>query len=247
MGSSVGLSAQEFRCLEAVALHLGERLGGVWIVESENTLDQQNQNRRSPETILRSDKRTAAVEVKRLPGSPHLLRYSEAMQSLRRHLAPPCGGTYYLRTPHRAHVPFDKRLRRMARREVARVAPTMEMDTWVPLNIPGLPDGPDWGIIKLDQRNPGVVNVIDVLIGDWRGSILQQVCLAVDSAVKKFEERWADIHIIALECSQMAPPDEVVEALSSINPTVFENVDVVVAIDDESVHVGFDRDQEASA
>ena len=143
------LSEQETRCIHLVCQHLGQSYPGDWRLPDGPTLDELHPDTPSPEVVVTNGRRTCAIEVKRLTGGAEFQAYTESFWSLERSLAPSCGGYYFLEPPVNIHLPLDRKLVRLVRKEIERVAPQLDVDQQpAPILIPreghisvGRPDG----------------------------------------------------------------------------------------------------------
>lgn len=126
------LSTQEQGCVDLVLPALGELYGGAWRIPDGPTLDDLHASEASPECLVTDGSISAAIEVKRLTGDTILQGYSEALRSLKRSLVPSRGGRYTLSPAVDFRLPIDGSLRRLLKKEIERVAPTL---------IPGGPPG----------------------------------------------------------------------------------------------------------
>lgn len=126
------LTPQEQHCIDLALGPLGDLYGGTWRVTDGPTLDDLHESQASPECLVTNGPISAAVEVKRLTGDSVMQAYTEALMSLKRSLIPSCGGYYTLSPAIDFRLPIDGSLRRLLRREIERVAPTL---------VPGGPTG----------------------------------------------------------------------------------------------------------
>lgn len=120
----MALSEQERRYVDIACWHLGVSSGGVWGIFEGSTLDDSHSTEPTSEVIVTDGTRTAAVKVKRLTHAA-FQEYSESWESLRRRLAPECGGHYLLMPCLDFRMPISLTMMRISRREIARVAPTL--------------------------------------------------------------------------------------------------------------------------
>jgi hypothetical protein len=130
----VGLTDQEFRCIRLACEYLSSD-GSSWTLADGPTLDSLHPMEPTPEVIVSDGLRTAAIEVKRLTGEAGYQTYKESLLSLRRALAPSCGGDYFLSGPVNFHLPMEGRLRRILAREIERVAPRLEVGDKAALKV----------------------------------------------------------------------------------------------------------------
>ncbi len=126
------LASQEQHCIDLALGPLGGLYGGTWRVADGPTLDDTHESQASPECLVTNGSISAAVEVKRLTGDSVMQAYTEALMSLIRSLVPSCGGYYTLSPTVDFRLPVDGSLRRLLKREIERVAPTL---------VPGGPTG----------------------------------------------------------------------------------------------------------
>ncbi len=127
-------SAQEARCIELACGSLCKRYGGTW--EIVDDLDLQYPTEPSPEVRVSNGKISAAIEVKGLTGDSEFNSYVESIFSLKKYLAPSCGGYYYLNPALNFRLPMEPRFRRYVKREIERVAPTLAPETSGAIRIP---------------------------------------------------------------------------------------------------------------
>ena len=120
----VPLSDEETRCIDLACHYLAAKLGGTWGVESN--LDHLFPTDPSPEVIVTNGRGTAAIEVKRLTGDSIYQAYLESLLSNQRFLMPSCGGYSSLNPPVDFRLPMDVSLRRHVKKEIERVAPTLD-------------------------------------------------------------------------------------------------------------------------
>lgn len=126
------LTSQERHCIDRALGPLGDLYGGTWRVTDGPTLDDLHESQASPECVVTNGSTSAAVEVKRLTGDSVMQAYTEALMSLNRSLVPTCGGYYTLSPAVDFRLPIDGSLRRLLKKEIERVAPTL-----VPGGAPG--------------------------------------------------------------------------------------------------------------
>ena len=119
------LTSQEQHCIDLVLGPLGGLYDGTWRVADGPTLDDVHESQASPECLVTNGSISAAVEVKRLTGDSVMQAYTEALMSLKRSLVPSCGGYYTLNPTVDFRLPIDGSLRRLLKREIERVAPTL--------------------------------------------------------------------------------------------------------------------------
>ena len=128
------LSEQESRCVQIACDALSIRLGGSWVIQRE--LDEEISDRPTPEVIVTNEDMTAAIEVKQLQGDETFQRYGEYQRSNERGLAGSVTGYYSLRPPSGTDFDLKPEVRRLIRREIERVGPTLrEGDSGV-INVP---------------------------------------------------------------------------------------------------------------
>jgi len=116
------LKEQEKKCVNLACSYLKEQYGGEWTLL--HTPDDQVLSVPTPDAIVGNGTRTAAVEVKRIID----FAYRDLMSNVRSNeafLAPPCGGFYYLNPPLDFGLPMSSPLRKLIRKEIERVAPTL--------------------------------------------------------------------------------------------------------------------------
>ena len=117
------LSEQERRCIDLASGFLSGNLGGTWTVQ--DYLDEMYVSEPSPEVVITNGQITAAIEVKRLPGDSIYQAYLESLISNQRFLTPSCGGYYVLEPPIDFRIPLPPDIRRLVKREIGLVAPTL--------------------------------------------------------------------------------------------------------------------------
>lgn len=128
------LSEQENRCVEHACEFLSSTLGGHWSIESY--LDELNPAEPTPEVVVTNDNTTAAIEVKQLLGDTIDREYHESLLSNQNYLMPSCGGYYMLGPPIDLRLPMDRNLRRQVKKEIERVAPSLNPGTSGALRLP---------------------------------------------------------------------------------------------------------------
>ena len=128
------LSEQEIRCIKCACKFLSSALGGNWNIESY--LDEVNATEPTPEVVVTNGTTTAAIEVKRMAGDSAQQKYRESLYSNERYLIPSCGGYYLLNPPIDLRLPVDNVLRRQVKKEIERVAPTLQPNDKGVLRIP---------------------------------------------------------------------------------------------------------------
>lgn len=128
------LSEQERRCIEFACRDLEKRYGGIWSIQQY--LDDLNLPEPTPEVIVGNSERTAAVEVKRLTGDSTYQEYVASLLSNQRSLVPSCGGSYYINPAVDFRLPMPADLRRAVKREIERVAPTLDPSQKGAIRIP---------------------------------------------------------------------------------------------------------------
>ena len=119
------LRSQEQHCVDLALGPLGDLYGGTWHVTQGPTLDDLHRSQASPECLVTNGLISAAVEVKRLTGDSVMQAYTEALMCLSRSLVPTCGGYYALGPAVDFRLPIDGSLRRLLKKEIERVAPTL--------------------------------------------------------------------------------------------------------------------------
>jgi hypothetical protein len=133
-GTFMPLSEQERHCVELACRYLAEHYGGSWSVEKY--LDDLNPSEPTPEVVAGNGQKRAAIEVKRLTGDASLQEYAASLRSNEKYLTPSCGGSYYLNPPVDFRLPMDTALRRLVKREIERVAPTLSPGQKGAIRIP---------------------------------------------------------------------------------------------------------------
>ena len=128
------LSEQEQRCVAFACSYLEEHYGGNWSIQQY--LDDLNLSEPTPEVIVSNGEKTAAVEVKRLTGDSTYQEYVASLRSNEKFLVPSCGGSYYLNPAVDFRLPMPTDLRRLVKREIERVAPTLRPDQKGAIRIP---------------------------------------------------------------------------------------------------------------
>lgn len=128
------LSEQEQRCVAFACHYLEEHYGGSWSIK-EN-LDDLKLSEPTPEVIVSNGEKTAAVEVKRLTGDSTYQDYIAYLRNNERFLVPSCGGSYYLCPAVDFRLPMPTDLRRLVKREIERVAPTLSPGQKGAIRIP---------------------------------------------------------------------------------------------------------------
>jgi hypothetical protein len=147
----VPLTSQEQHCVDLALGPLGDLYGGTWRVTDGPTLDDLHESQASPECLLTNGLISAAVEVKRLTGDSVMQAYTEALLSLNRSLIPSCGGYYTLSPAIDFRLPIDGSLRRLLKKEIKRVAPTL-----VPGGAPGVVHIPRKAHVSMSREDgPG--------------------------------------------------------------------------------------------
>ena len=128
------LSEQERRCVAFACRHLKDEYGGSWSIQQD--LDDLYPSEPTPEVVVTNGEKSAAVEVKRLTGDSAYQEYVASLLSNERVLVPSCGGSYYLNPPVDFHLPMPTNLRRLVKREIDRVAPTLGLGEKGAIRIP---------------------------------------------------------------------------------------------------------------
>lgn len=118
------LSEQERRCIDLALKHLGSQYGGSWCIE--RYLDDEFPSENTPEVLVTNGECNAAIEVKRLT-DPETQELIESLRSNERYFTPPCGGYYWMATPPDLEHRIDRQLRRHLKKEIERVAPTLNV------------------------------------------------------------------------------------------------------------------------
>lgn len=128
------LSEQERRCVDFACRFLEERYEGIWSIQQY--VDDLNSSEPTPEVIVSSSEKTAAVEVKRLTGDSTYQEYVASLLSNQKFLVPSCGGSYYLNPAVDFRLPMPADLRRVIKREIERVAPALGLGQKGVIRIP---------------------------------------------------------------------------------------------------------------
>ncbi len=133
----MSLTDQELRCIDLCCQWLDGKVGGKWYLPPDaKELAELYPNIPTPEVIVTNGQLKAAIEVKQLFGGDDQKAYSGALHSLRRRLAPSCGGRYWLGTPSQFELPMAGDLMRHLKAEIERVAPTMAPGDTRPIRMP---------------------------------------------------------------------------------------------------------------
>lgn len=90
----------------------------------------------TPEVIVTNTEKTAAVEVKRLIGDSTYQDYIAFLRNNERFLVPSCGGSYYICPAVDFRLPMAVDLRRLVKREIGRIAPTLRPGQKGAIRIP---------------------------------------------------------------------------------------------------------------
>lgn len=130
------LLEQERHCIDLACRFLQTQYGGYWSTADGPTLDEQHPAESSPEALVHNGRTTAAIEVKRLKGDLAWTNYFVSQRSLRTSLVPPCGGSYVLNPCVDFRLPVHKRFAKLLKREIARVAPLLEIGQAGEVRIP---------------------------------------------------------------------------------------------------------------
>jgi len=117
------LSEQEQRCIDLTCNYLGEHYVGHWC--TKENLDELNLSEPTPEVIVGNGDKTAAIEVKRLLGGLIHQNYTAYLRNNEKYLVPSCGGYYHLNPAPGFGLPIPTKMRRLIKREIERVAPTL--------------------------------------------------------------------------------------------------------------------------
>ncbi len=128
------LSQQEAHCIELACKHLSLMFGSTFTIESYP--DETYRNEPAPEVIVTDGYNKAAIEVKRLEKDELHEKYLPSLLSNRRFLAPSYGGHYTLIPPVDLRMPLDQALRRLLRKEINRLAPTLAPGVPGALRVP---------------------------------------------------------------------------------------------------------------
>lgn len=128
------LSEQEHRCVDFACRYLQEHYGSSWSIQQY--LDDLYPSEPTPEVIVSNGEKTAAVEVKRLTGDSTHQDYIAYLRNNEKFLVPSCGGSYYLCPAVDFRLPMPAGLRRLVKREIERVAPTLSSGQKGAIRIP---------------------------------------------------------------------------------------------------------------
>jgi len=128
------LSEQERRCIEFACRDLEKRYGGSWSIQQY--LDDLNLHEPTPEVIVDNGEKTAAVEVKQLTGDSTYQEYLASLLSNQKSLVPSCGGSYYINPAVDFRLPMPANLRRVVKREIERMAPSLDPGQKDAIRIP---------------------------------------------------------------------------------------------------------------
>ena len=112
------LSEQEQRCVGLTRSYLEEHYGGSWSIQQY--LDDLNLSEPTPEMVLSSGEKTAAVEVKHPTGDSTYQEHISSPLPNEKLLVPSCGDSYYLCPPVDSRLPMPAKLRRVVKREIER-------------------------------------------------------------------------------------------------------------------------------
>jgi hypothetical protein len=321
------LTSQERHCIELALPLLGELYGGSWRIPDGPSLDDLHESQASPECLVTNGSVDAAVEVKRLTGDSVMQAYREALISLNRSLIPTCGGYYTLNPAIDFRLPIDGSLRRLLKKEIERVAPTLvQGGPTGALLIPrkahvsmGREDGPgyiscchnstgnlvtaasplitgtfllvddgmlehsfvtdsgreafhgaladacrrrietgsgelewfeEWELWRCedfpdeDPRDKDGVHVICVTEArDVGASVAEALDLMIEKALKKFEHRWAERHVIVFDqATVLCNAERVGQALAWVTSEELANVDLILLTDKDEVSVVWKND-----
>ena len=309
------LSEQERRCVDFACRYLEEHYGGSWSIQQY--LDDLNLPEPTPEVIVSNGERTAAVEVKRLTGDSTHQEYVASLLSNEKFLLPSCGGSYYLNPAVDFRLPMFADLRRVVKREIERVAPTLDpgqkgairilrnghvslISESGPSSISCLHGGPYSGL--MDQLKEKITGKFMLIDNGWEHSFVTRDCEAafeaavviackeclegktgpfswyeewelvridnegdehaqdgvwiiattdarsmqesanqcvhavLNKAMQKFRKRrWADLQIIVLETSGLAPTSLAAHAVETFEPSDRELIDHFLLVDGEDI------------
>lgn len=102
----------------------------------ESYPDELHPTEPTPEVIVTNGSVRAAIEVKRLTGDSIHQAYHESLLSNQMHLTPSCGGCYTLSPPIDLRLPMDIKTRRQVKRQIERVAPTLQPGALGAVRVP---------------------------------------------------------------------------------------------------------------
>jgi hypothetical protein len=117
------LSDQENLCVQFTCDYLSSSIGGYWVIESYP--DDLHPSEPTPEVIVSNGSVSAAIEVKRLTGDSMSQVYIESLLANQKYLVPSCGGYYTLNPPVDFRLPMAIPLRKLVKKEIERVAPSL--------------------------------------------------------------------------------------------------------------------------
>ena len=309
------LSEQEQHCVDFACRYLEEYYGGIWSIQQY--LDDLNLSEPTPEVILGNGTKTAAIEVKRLTGDAMHQEYVASLLSNEKFLVPSCAGSYYLSPAMDFRLPMPADLRRLVKREIERVAPTLRPDQTGAIRIPRqghvslisesgpsliscLHGGPysdlmsrlrekiigkfmlideglehsfvtqeceaafeeevvdacarclegktdpfnwyeEWELARIDDEGgedakDGVWIVATTDARSMQESVEECVHVVLVKAMQKFrQKRWADVQIIVLETSALAPASLAAHAVETFEPSDRNLIDHFLLVDNEDV------------
>lgn len=309
------LSEQEQRCVAFACRYLEEHYGGSWSIQQY--LDDLNPSEPTPEVIVSNGAKTAAVEVKRLTGDAMHQEYVASLRSNEKFLVPSCGGSYYLNPAVDFRLPMPPGLRRLVKREIERVTPTLQPDQKGAIRIPRqghvslisesvpsfiycLHGGPfsdlmsrlrekvvgkfmlideglehsfvtqeckaafeeavvaacirrlegktdpfswyeEWELVRIDDEGgedaeDGVWMIASTDARSMQESVEECVHTVLAKAMQKFrKQRWADLQIIVLETSRLAPATLAAHTVQTFEPGDRDLIDHFLLVDGKNV------------
>ena len=128
------LSDQENICVQFTCGFLSSSIGGNWVIESYP--DDLHLSEPTPEVIVSNSSVSAAIEVKRLTGDSMSQVYRESLLNNQKYLVPSCGGYYTLNPPVDFRFPMAIALRKLIKKEIERVAPSLSYGESGAIRIP---------------------------------------------------------------------------------------------------------------
>ncbi len=279
-------------------------------------LDDLYDEEPSPEALVTNGKVTAAIEVKRLTGDSVDQAYYSYYQYCLDFLVPSCGGYYTLTPPINFHFPMDIKLLKHVKREIERIAPTLEIkqsgavkllrsgyislagESVSPL-IYCLHGGPlselllpiqkrirgrfmlvdkglehsfvtqqcrqafqnavveacerrlkgditpfnwfeEWELERLpdgnDDETTGVVHIWACTPArSVKNSVAECVYMVLINALSKFNKKWADYHVLALDRLTFAPDQHVSEAIAIVEADELNVLDYIFLVDNDDI------------
>ncbi|HEY87314.1 MAG TPA: hypothetical protein G4O06_04730 [Dehalococcoidia bacterium] len=311
----MSLSEQESHCIKLTCDHLSSILGGGWTID--HVLDELYPEEPTPEVIVNNGDISAAIEVKRLTGDSVSQNYYKYLLHCERHLVPSCGGYYTLTPPVNFHLPMDIKLFKHIKREIERVAPSLEQDETGAIKVPRsgyvsrgsetaspsiycLHAGPiselltpvmekikgrymlvdkglehsfvteeckkafqdavvaacesplcgitkpfdwdeEWELERLpdgisEEKDSGAVQIWTCTPARAiRESVAECVYMVLTNAVRKFEKRWAQYHILILDRDTDAPDQYITEAIEELGVDELRNLDFIYRVDGDNI------------